>query len=107
MEHASPDLREDRDFMLDAVALNARALAHAGERLLADPTFITEAVRRNSWCLGYAPQGMHRDRHLVMDTWHDPPHPLTLCGLPPSELPGGHATELVKPEWQADKTLKR
>ena len=57
-----PELPFDREFMLAAVRLDARAIWHADESLCSDREFVLEAVRTSgSTVLEYAAKELHND----------------------------------------------
>jgi len=66
MQHASPELLADHDFVLAAVARNGHALVHASAELRADRDVVLAAVAHNGYALQYASPELRADRAMVM-----------------------------------------
>ena len=64
---ASEQLKNDREFMLEAVKLTGRALYYASEQLKNDREFILEAVKLNGYALAYASEQFKNDREIVFE----------------------------------------
>ena len=66
MQHASLELRADRDFVLAAVARNGYALQHAAPQLRADREVVLAAVAQNGRVLEYASAELRANREVVL-----------------------------------------
>jgi Domain of unknown function (DUF4116) len=66
LQHASPQLRADRDVVVAAVTSNGYALEHASVELRADRYVVLTAVTKNGYVLQYASTELRADRAVVM-----------------------------------------
>lgn len=87
---ASPEIRSDREFVLSAVAMNASVLFYVAEELLNDRDFLLAAVAQNGLALEYAPEKFRSDREIVFAA-------VSCQGL---------ALRFACPEFQADSALR-
>jgi len=66
MQHASPELLADHDFVLAAVAISGYALRHASPKLRSDREVVLAAVAKNGCALQHASPELRADRDLVL-----------------------------------------
>ena len=66
LEHASEELKRDRQFVMEAVKQNGHALEHASEELKRDREVATAAVKQDGWALRHASEELRRGREVVM-----------------------------------------
>eukprot|EP00928_Gymnodinium_smaydae_P056324 TRINITY_DN39720_c0_g1_i1.p1 TRINITY_DN39720_c0_g1~~TRINITY_DN39720_c0_g1_i1.p1 ORF type:complete len:544 (-),score=132.02 TRINITY_DN39720_c0_g1_i1:17-1648(-) len=66
MQHASESLRNDREFVLRAVAKNGDALQFAAQEFWSDRAVLLSAVRTSASALALAPTSLQADREVVM-----------------------------------------
>ena len=66
LQYASPELRGDRDIVLDIVKQNGRALTWASQELCEDPDVVLAAVQQYRWALDHASPEFHGDRDIVL-----------------------------------------
>ena len=120
IQHASPELLADRDFVLTAVAISARAplanecavLQYASTELRADRDVVLAVVAHNGYALGYASSELRADRDVVLAAVASDGYAL---GYASSELradravvtaalaQNGHALQHASPELLADR----
>ena len=67
LRHASADLRDDRDFVLEAAQVNSLALGGASDALRNDRDFVLEAVRVNGRAFGGASDALRNDRNVALE----------------------------------------
>jgi len=60
------DLKEDKDFVLEAVAQNGSVLKHASETLKADKSVVLAAVAQNGRVLEHASEALKADKAVVL-----------------------------------------
>ena len=66
MQHASPELLADHDFVLAAVAISGHALRHASPELRSDREVVLAAVATNGCALQHASPELRAERDLVL-----------------------------------------
>ena len=66
MQHASPELLADHDFVLAAVAISGYALRHASPKLRSDREVVLAAVATNGCALQHASPELRADQDLVL-----------------------------------------
>ena len=54
LEHASEDLKGDRELVMQAIAQNGHALVFASDRLKGDREIVMQALAQNGWALRHA-----------------------------------------------------
>lgn len=65
--HAAPELKADREVVLEATKYLGAAFQEAARELRADRSFVLEAVRRHGAALAGASEELRRDRSLVLE----------------------------------------
>jgi len=66
LAYASPDLQNDREFVLAAVAQNPYALEYASDYLKNDREFVLVAVKQDGRALQFAPANLRNNREVVL-----------------------------------------
>ncbi|CAJ1361959.1 unnamed protein product [Effrenium voratum] len=66
LRHAPEELRGDREFMLEAVAQDGRALQYASEELRGTREFMLAAVAQDGRALQYASEELRGDREFML-----------------------------------------
>eukprot|EP01050_Picozoa_sp_SAG11_P015370 SAG11_NODE_1986_length_3962_cov_4.050220_5_plen_286_part_00 len=66
LQHASADLKNDREVVLVAVAQNGWALQSASSELRNDRDVVLAAVSQNGWALESAPEALKDDKEVVL-----------------------------------------
>ena len=67
LQHASKELREDRDIVMAAVKKNGRALEYASDELKGDRELVMAAVKQDGFSLQYASDALKGEREVVME----------------------------------------
>ncbi len=67
LEYASDNLKNDKDFVLEVVKQDVRALEYVPDNLKNDKEFVLEAVKSNGNALKYASDNLRNDKEFVLD----------------------------------------
>ena len=89
LQYASPELRGDRDIVLDIVKQNGRALTWASQELCEDPDVVLAAVQQNGMVLDYASSELRGNQEIVLAAVTE----------------YGYSLEYASPELQIDREI--
>ena len=67
LQYASKTLQNDKEIVLEAIKEDHRALKCASDELKNNKEFILEAVKRNGFALKYVPKALQNDKEIVIE----------------------------------------
>jgi hypothetical protein len=69
LKYDSEDLRNDKDFILEAVKQNGWALEYASKDLRNNKVVMLEAFKQNGWALKYASEDLRNDKDFILEAF--------------------------------------
>ena len=114
LQHASEELKGDRQVVLEAVKQNGHALRHAAEELKRDRGVVMEAVKQSGYALQHASEELKRDRGVVMEAVKHNGHALRFASEELKRDRGvvmeavkhnGHALRFASEELKGDRAV--